>query len=130
MQAILDNLAAVVIGATVLLIIAFTQFKGQEAAVDGVQYYAAKTHMVDLARQLQVDLHSLGAGVPNALIETGGAFAAYAATGDTTHVLAFRTYNDSTAFAAKATADVVCYERVLTGETAHVQDPATGAYVA
>ena len=130
MQALLDNLAAVVIGATVLLIIAFTQFKGQEAAVDGVQYYAAKTHLVDFVRQLQVDLNSLGAGVPNAQIETGDAFAAYAATADTTDVLAFRTYGDSTAFAAKAATDVVCYQRTLTGETAHVRDPATGAYVA
>jgi len=129
MQALLDNLAAVVIGGTVLLIIAFTQFKGQEAAVDGVQYYAAKAQMVDFVRQLQVDLNSLGAGVPNAQIETGGAFAAYSVSGDTTDVLAFRIYGDSTAFSPKTGADVVCYQREMSGETVHVQDPATGAYV-
>lgn len=128
MQAILDNLAAVIIGATVLLIVAFTQFKGQEAAVDGTQYYAAKSHLVDFARQLQVDLHSLGAGVPNTAIEAGNAFVAYTASGDTTDVLAFRTYSDSTAFATKSAADVVCYQRTLTGNTAHVWNPATATY--
>jgi len=129
MQALLDNLAAVVIGGTVLLIIAFTQFKGQEAAVDGVQYYAAKTQMVDFVRQLQVDLNSLGAGVPNAGVETGGAFAAYSVSGDTTDVLSFRTYGDSTAFSPKMGADVVCYQREGSGKTVYVQDPATGTYV-
>ncbi len=127
MQALLDNLAAVVIGATVLLIVAFTQFRGQEAAVDGVQYYAAKSHMVDFARQLQVDLHSLGAGVSNPGIEAGDAVVAYT-PGDTTDVLAFRTYGDSTAFATKTATDIVCYQRTATGETAHVWNPATATY--
>lgn len=129
MQALLDNLAAVVIGATVILIIAFTQFKGQEAAVDGVQYYAAKSQMVDFVRQLQVDLHSLGSGVPNAEIEAGQAFAAYVVSGDTTDVLTFRGYADSTAFAAKTATDELCYRRELSGSTVHVRDPATGGYV-
>ena len=129
MQALLDNLAAVVIGGTVLFIIAFTQFRGQEAAVDGTQYYAAKVQMVDFARQLQVDLNSLGAGVPNAQIEAGDAFEAYSVSGDTTDVLAFRIYGDSAAFSPKMGTDVVCYQREMSGETVHVQDPATGAYV-
>lgn len=128
MQVLLDNLAAVVIGSTVLLIIAFTQFRGQEAAIDGVQYYAAKSQMVDFVRQLQVDLHNVGAGVPNADIETGEAIVTYATTGDTTEAFAFRTYADSLSFAPKPGPDVVCYRRELTGETAYVRDPAAGGY--
>ncbi|MFO8099469.1 MAG: hypothetical protein R6T83_07600 [Salinibacter sp.] len=129
MQVLLDNLAAVVIGSTVLLIIAFTQFRGQEAAIGGVQYYAATSQMVDLIRQLQLDLHNVGAGVPNADVETGAALVSYATSGDTTEVFAFRTYADSAAFATKPTPDLVCYQRDLTGTTAHVRDPATGTFV-
>lgn len=132
MQVLLDHLAAIVIGGTVLLLIAFTQFRGQEAAIDGTQYYAAKTHMVDFVRQLQVDLHSLGAGVKNADVELGKAFVkgGYVASGDTTDVFSFQTYADSSAFSmTPKSASEVCYQRVLTGETAYVQDPATGTYV-
>lgn len=128
MQFLLDNLAAVVIGSTVLLIVAFTQFRGQEAALDGVQYYAAKSQMVDFVRQLQLDLHNVGAGVPNADVEIGGALVGYTATEDSTEVLAFRTYADSTSFAAKPDPDVVCYRRELTAETVHVRDAAAGGY--
>lgn len=129
MQALFDHLAAVVIGATVLLIIAFTQFRGQEAAVEGVQYYAAKLQMVNFVRQLQTDLNGMGAGVSNAQIEAGAALQAYLVSGDTTNVFAFRTYADSASFAAKTTTDVVCYAREPTGDTVYVLDPATAAYV-
>lgn len=128
MQVLLDNLAAVVIGSTVLLIVAFTQFRGQEAAIDGVQYYAAKSQMVDFVRQVQLDLHNVGAGVSNADVETGQALVSYSATGDTTAVFTFQTYADSLSFAPKVGADVVCYRRELTGETAYVRAPATGGY--
>jgi hypothetical protein len=129
MQVFFDHIAAVLLGGTVLLIIAVTQFQGQEAAVDGVQYYAAKSQMVDLVRQLQVDLQNVGAGVDNAQIPLGDAFVAYATSGDTTDVLAVRTYPDTTTFAPKTGVTVVCYQRVPTGETAYVRDPATAAYV-
>lgn len=130
MHILIDNLAAVVIGATVLLIIAFTQFQGQQAAVDGTQYYVAKAQMVDFVRQLQVDLNSLGAGATNAQVEAGQALLGYVVSGDTTDVLTFRAYVDSSDFAAKTAADVLCYRREATGTTVHVRDPATGAYVA
>lgn len=128
MQALLDNLAAVVIGATVLLLIAFTQYQSQEAAVDGVQFYAAKSQMVDFARQLQVDLNSLGAGVPNDKIEAGAAIVTPPGSGDTTDVFAFRTYRDSSDFKAKAATAIICYQRSLSGESVHVQSPGTGMY--
>jgi len=84
--------------------------------------------MVDLVRQLQADLHSLGAGVSNANVEAGQAIVAYTADADTTEVFAFHTYADSSAFTAKAAPPVVCYQRELSGGTAHVWDPATSDY--
>lgn len=129
MHALLDNLVAVLIGGIVLLIIAFIQFRGQEAAVGSVQYYAAKSQMVDFVRQLQVDVNSIGAGVPNAQIELGQALVGHTVSGDTTDVFAFRTYADSSNFPTKGATDVVCYHREPTGEIVHVWDPGTATYV-
>lgn len=131
MNVLLDNIAAVVIGGTILLIIAFLQVRGQASALDGIAYYATKARTVDFVQQLRTDLNNVGAGVPGADIEAGKALLhhATAAGGDTTDVFTFRTYGDSTAFETKTGASIVCYKREPTGRTARVFDPASGTTV-
>jgi hypothetical protein len=130
MHLLLDHLVAVMVGATVLLMVAAVQFRGQEAAVDSVQYQAAKARTIDWARQVTKDLQNIGSGLTRSELERGDAFidTSFATNG----VFSFRATTgnkDAAGFSqfGPGTANVICYERQMTGDTVNVFNPATGA---
>lgn len=129
MHFLLDHLAAFIVGATVLLMVAAVQFRGQEAAVDSVQYRTAKARTIDWARRVALDLQNIGSGLTRSDLERGRAFidTSFATNG----VFIFRAMtNDKNAAGfsqfGPGTANVICYERQLTGTTVNVYDPTTG----
>ncbi len=63
MQFLLDHLASVVITGILLLAILATQFRGQQASVDAVQYYDAKTRLLSLVQMIERDFTNIGSGV-------------------------------------------------------------------
>lgn len=139
MYALFDNLAATVIGGTILLILAVISFRGQEAAVDSTQYATAKSRTVDWARMVEQDLNNLGSGLRGTEITGGRAFQTtdFAGTG----VFSFRlspaamasSDDPSVAGVAReahyatigpdAGTRLVCYEREMTGTLVQVLDP-------
>ncbi|NBB75675.1 MAG: hypothetical protein GVY35_18685 [Bacteroidetes bacterium] len=130
MHFLLDHLVAVMVGATVLLMVAAVQFRGQEAAVDSVQYRAAKARTIDWARQVTQDLQNIGSGLTRSELQSGTAFidTSFATNG----VFIFRATTgnkDAAGFSqfGPGTANVICYERQMTGDTVNVFNPATGA---
>lgn len=63
MQFLLDHLASVVITGILLLAILATQFRGQQASVDAVQYYDAKIRLLSLVQMIERDFTNIGSGV-------------------------------------------------------------------
>ena len=63
MQFLLDHLASVVITGILLLAILATQFRGQQASVDAVQFYDAKTRLLSLVQMIERDFTNIGSGV-------------------------------------------------------------------
>lgn len=63
MQFLFDHLASVVITGIILLAIIATQFRGQQASVDAVQFYDAKTRMLSLVQMVERDFTNIGSGV-------------------------------------------------------------------
>jgi hypothetical protein len=130
MHFLLDHLVAVMVGATVLLMVAAVQFRGQEAAVDSVQYRTAKARTIDWARRVTQDLQNVGSGLTRSELERGDAFidTSFATNG----VFIFRATTgnkDAAGFSqfGPGTANVICYERQMTGDTVNVFNPASDA---
>jgi hypothetical protein len=63
MQWIIDNLAAFLIGTTILLILFVLQSRGQEAAMEALQFNTAKTDIHAAVAMLEQDLANAGAGL-------------------------------------------------------------------
>jgi hypothetical protein len=62
MQWIIDHLAAVVIGAAIIMMLAALNIRGQRSSIETVQYSAARTAAVTLTSVLEQDIMNIGAG--------------------------------------------------------------------
>jgi hypothetical protein len=62
MQWIIDHIAAVVIGGTIIFILAALNMRGQQASIETVQYHAARTAAVTLTSVMEQDIMNIGAG--------------------------------------------------------------------
>jgi len=63
MQVMIDHAAAVVIGATIFLLIAAMQFRGQEATIQAAQVDAGKGSLRVLVDMIEQDFNNIGSGV-------------------------------------------------------------------
>lgn len=63
MQFIIDHITGVVVAATVLLVLAVTQFRGRDASIDATQYSAAKTRVLAIAEAIERDFSNIGSGM-------------------------------------------------------------------
>ncbi|WP_457651834.1 hypothetical protein [Rhodocaloribacter sp.] len=64
MQILLDHITATMIGGTVLLILAVSQFRTSEAVVDQTSYYASKRQILEMTEMIEFDFKNIGLGVP------------------------------------------------------------------
>ncbi len=64
MQVLLDHITATMIGGTVLLILAVSQFRTSEAVVDQTSYYASKRQVLEMTEMIEFDFKNIGLGVP------------------------------------------------------------------
>jgi len=69
MQLILDNIAAIMIGSAVILIVLSTQFQAQRAATEQTIALISKTATLDLGRVLEEDLIVLGSGTSDTITD-------------------------------------------------------------
>lgn len=120
MHELLAQIAAAVIGGTIILILAVIAWRGQRATIEAAQYEAATQGTVDIARALEFDLSNLGAGLAGGRLRTSGAVVAFD-TAATTRTLAFWTQTD-TAQATAGDSVQVKYEWTATG-SAVVRQP-------
>jgi hypothetical protein len=65
MQEWIGYLLATVVAGVVLLIVQSASFRGQEAAVAGIQYRAAKENAIDMASMMSRDFRNIGANYPD-----------------------------------------------------------------
>ncbi len=72
MQTLIDHIAGVIIGGTVILLILASQLKGQKASIESTQYYATKAGLFSLVESIERDFSNIGSGVPHGgvLIDT------------------------------------------------------------
>ena len=64
MQILLDHITATLIGGTVILILAVSQFRTSEAVVDQTSYYAVKRQILEMTEMIESDFKNIGLGVP------------------------------------------------------------------
>lgn len=76
MQELIGIIASVVIGATIILVLAVISWRGNNHATSATQFSAAKEGMLDLAEFLEEDLSNMGAGQSSATMRANaGGFA-------------------------------------------------------
>ncbi len=148
MQELIGQIAAALVGGTIILILAVIAWRGQSHSISTVQYSAAKEGVLDFAEVLEEDISNLGAGLRNnvlreldpptsPLLDSDLAGAFY-----TGGPAAFDTLSSSTprrihfcSWTARGTdidpTEDVCDDveyRWVTGSSVQVFNPATGAY--
>lgn len=133
MQELIGQIAATVIGGTIILILAVIAWRGQNHAISSTQYSAAKEGILDFAEVIEEDLSNMGAGVTNATLRNNqGGFADASAFSLSSTTNDFRFYSwavrgDNDNHTTDADAVVVRYEWEPTG-TVQVFNPATQAF--
>lgn len=141
MQEMIGIIASVVVGATIILVIAVISWRGQSHATSAVQYSAAKAGILDFAEAMEEDLSNMGAGQSNAFLRAATNFGAfpdadsYQPEASPTAYLQFYSWFDRdntwSNTALNTSADYfnqVRYEWRETG-TIHTFDPTSNAYV-
>ncbi len=134
MQELIGHIAAVVIGATIILILAVIGWRGQHHSVSTVQYSAAKEGILDFAEIMEEDISNMGAGRTNATLKNPAGYGAF--TGSTSYnvttapySIEFYTWTNRTSEISDTTnyGNRVEYRWDSVG-TAQVFEPITGSY--
>ncbi len=63
MQFLLDNIAATMLGGTVLMILAVSQFSANDAVIDQTSYYATRSQIINMTEMIEADFKNIGLGV-------------------------------------------------------------------
>ena len=126
MQVLIDHIAGVIIGGTVILLILAAQLKGSRASIESTQYYATKKGLFSLVESIERDFSNIGSGVPfgGVVIDTldtlgtvkAFAFRARSSQGDPApHLFRYEWTEDGTEYLADGPTPTYKVERKIDG---------------
>ncbi|MDX1409892.1 MAG: hypothetical protein R3330_17200, partial [Saprospiraceae bacterium] len=81
MQELIGHVGALVVGATILLILAVIGWRGQHHSVSTEQYSAAKEGLLDFAEVMEEDISNMGAGRTNNTLNDPSGHGAFVGSG-------------------------------------------------
>lgn len=135
MQEWIGHIAAIVIGGTILLILAVVGWRGQHNSVSATQFSAAKEGILDFAEVIEEDVSNMGAGRTNNTLTNPagyGAFvdaSAYDPTGTPASIRFYSwTARDGTYLNPQVDYSNVVEYRWQVTDSVQVQDPATHTF--